>query len=404
MRRLLRIPGNWFEDNSSTLRGFTRKRAASGCVITKQRKECCKATKRLHAAQRKQNETIVGRRTPIRTEVQSVVSGKMQRPLLLIHGGAGDIGDSRVAGKLNGIKESLRAGWEKLMPSDGCTGSAMDAVEAAVRCMELDEAFNAGYGACLNTDGEVEMDASLMEGRELRAGCVTMLRDVMHPITVARRLMEKKRHVFLGGQSALDLALSTGSERLPPGALVTESAQQALQEFMQQEAQGMDTTFARTELDQARTDPNGETVGAVAIDVDGLIVAGTSTGGITGKWPGRIGDTPLLGSGTYAENSVGGISTTGHGETIMRYNLAQRIMAVIQRQHQSAQEAADQEVQQMTKRLGGTGGAIVIDHKGDVGISFTSRRMAWGYVRDGIIYYGIDHDQVLQEPLVETQN
>ncbi|XP_034480206.1 probable isoaspartyl peptidase/L-asparaginase GA20639 [Drosophila innubila] len=324
----------------------------------------------------------------------------MPRPVLLIHGGAGDITDSRIAGKFKGIKEALRAAWEKLEPSSNAPGNALDAVETAVRSMELDEAFNAGYGACLNTAGEVEMEASLMEGRDLRSGCVTLLRDVMHPITVARRLMERKRHVFLGGEAALELALSTGSERLPPGALITESARQALRQFKEQQAAGADTTYARTELDEARTDPKGDTVGAVAIDLDGHIVVGTSTGGITGKWPGRIGDTPLLGCGTYADNTIGGVSTTGHGETIMRYNLAQRILGAIQHQGLSAQAAADQECQRMTKRIGGTGGAIVIDHNGQVGISFTSRRMAWGYVQDGIIHYGIEHNEVLQEPLV----
>lgn len=325
----------------------------------------------------------------------------MPRPILLIHGGAGDITDARVEGKFKGIKDALRAAWKHLEPGGAETSSsALNAVEAAVRSMELDESFNAGYGSCLNTAGAVEMEASLMEGREMRAGCVTLLTDVMHPITVARRLMEKRRHVFLGGQAAQELALSTGSEKLPAGALVTDSARQALREFLEQEAKGLDTTFARTELDDARTDPKGDTVGAVAMDASGLIVVGTSTGGITGKWPGRIGDTPLLGCGTYADNTVGGVSTTGHGETIMRYNLAQRILGAIQHQGLSAQAAAERECQKMTERIGGTGGAIVIDHKGEVGISWTSRRMAWGYVRDGIIHYGINHNEVFQEPLV----
>ncbi|XP_062139758.1 probable isoaspartyl peptidase/L-asparaginase GA20639 [Drosophila sulfurigaster albostrigata] len=326
----------------------------------------------------------------------------MPRPVLLIHGGAGDITDARVAGKFKGIKEALRAAWHHLEKQEEVPKSekdcALDAVEAAVRSMELDEAFNAGYGACLNTDQQVEMEASLMEGRNLRAGCVTLLQDVMHPITVARRLMEKQRHVFIGGSAAQQLALSTGSERLRPGALITDSAKQALHEFQQQQAAGIDTTYARTELDDARTDPKGDTVGAVAMDRHGHIVVGTSTGGITGKWPGRIGDTPLLGCGTYADNTIGGVSTTGHGETIMRYNLAQRILAAIQHKGLSAQAAADQECQLMTKRIGGTGGAIVVDHNGGLGISFTSHRMAWGYVQDGIIHYGIDHNEMLQEP------
>ncbi|SPP78635.1 probable isoaspartyl peptidase/L-asparaginase GA20639 [Drosophila guanche] len=325
----------------------------------------------------------------------------MPRPVLLIHGGAGEIPQSRIAGKFKGIKEALRCAWGSLVPASGeGQGSALDAVEAAVRSMELDENFNAGYGSCLNTDGQVEMEASLMEGRDLRAGCVTLLRDVMHPITVARRLMEKQRHTFIGGEAAQELALATGSERLPANALVTEGARYTLQQFKEQLAQGKDPFFARTELAaEQRTDPSGETVGAVAMDLDGQIAVATSTGGITGKWPGRIGDTPILGSGTYADNARGGVSSTGHGETIMRYNLAQRILAAIEHKGMSAQAAADQECRAMTKRLGGTGGAIVVGPAGDLGISLTSQRMAWGYIQDETIFYGIDGQVVHQEPL-----
>ncbi|XP_020802655.1 probable isoaspartyl peptidase/L-asparaginase CG7860 [Drosophila serrata] len=341
----------------------------------------------------------------------------MPRPVLLIHGGAGDIPESRIIGKFLGIKQALRSAWHLLQPEEngGAGGSALDAVEAAVRSMELDENFNAGYGSCLNTNGQVEMEASLMEGRDLRAGCITLLRDVMHPITVARRLMEKQRHTFLGGDDAQELALATGSERLQPGALVTDGARYTLKEFQEQVAQGRDPFFARTEMAAReektpapapepvavpvpKTDPSGETVGAVAMDAQGHIVAGTSTGGITGKWPGRIGDTPILGSGTYADNGRGGVSTTGHGETIMRYNLAQRILAAIEYKGLSAQAAVDQECREMTKRLGGTGGAIVVGHDGDLGIGFTSQRMAWGYVQDGTIFYGIEGKVVHQEP------
>ncbi|KAH8420327.1 hypothetical protein KR009_009214 [Drosophila setifemur] len=328
----------------------------------------------------------------------------MPRPMLLIHGGAGDIPDSRIAGKFQGIKQALRCAWSHLNPENGGHGSALDAVETAVRSMELDENFNAGYGSCLNTSGQVEMEASLMEGKDLRAGCITLLRDVMHPITVARRLLEKQKHTFLGGDAAQELALAAGMEKLPPNALVTEGARLTLQEFQQQVAAGKDPFFARTELTAAaaaegeKSDPNGETVGAVAIDADGQIVAGTSTGGITGKWPGRIGDTPILGSGTYADNSRGGVSTTGHGETIMRYNLAQRILAAMDCKGISAQVAVEQECREMTRRIGGTGGAIVVAPSGEIGIGFSSRRMAWGYVRDNTIFYGIEGQVVLQEP------
>jgi len=192
--------------------------------------------------------------------------------------------------------------------------------------------------------------------------------------------------------------------RTPPGALVTEGARYTLKEFQQQVAEGKDPFYARTEMADDKgtpkptTDPSGETVGAVAMDATGQIVVGTSTGGITGKWPGRIGDTPILGSGTYADNYRGGVSTTGHGETLMRYNLAQRILAAMEYKELSAQEAADKECREMTKRLGGTGGAIVVGHSGDLGISFTSRRMAWGYVQNGTIFYGIEGQVVHQEP------
>ncbi|XP_030380904.1 probable isoaspartyl peptidase/L-asparaginase GA20639 [Scaptodrosophila lebanonensis] len=321
----------------------------------------------------------------------------MPRPVLLIHGGAGDITDARVPGKFNGIKEALRRAWPRLQAGQSVEGSAADAVEWAIQSMELNECFNAGHGSCLNTAGDVEMEASFMEGQDLRAGCITLLRDILHPISVARKLMEKKRHVFIGGLAAQEFALGAGFEKLAAGTLVTESAQQGLLEFKRQQLQGKDVTYARTELDQLRTDPSGETVGAVAMDELGNIVVGTSTGGITGKWPGRIGDTPLLGCGTYADNTVGGVSTTGHGETIMRYNLAQRILSAIKHQGLSAQAAAEQECKLMTQRLGGTGGAIVVDYNGEIGVSFSSRRMAWGYIQNGTIFYGIDQNVVLTE-------
>ncbi|KAM7347983.1 putative isoaspartyl peptidase/L-asparaginase CG7860 [Cochliomyia hominivorax] len=317
-------------------------------------------------------------------------------PILLIHGGAGDITDARINGKFDGMKEALRAAKEHLWPSNGADGNALDAVEAAVREMECNENFNAGYGACLNLDGKVEVEASIMDGRELKAGCVTLLHDILHPISVARCVMEKTKHTFLGGAAAQEFAINQGFEQLKEGSLVTENAILALKEFKDLQNKGLDTTFARTELD-APGEPG--TVGAVAIDSKGNIAVATSTGGITGKIPGRIGDTPILGCGTYADNKIGGVSTTGHGETIMRFNLAQKILSKIQYEHKTAQQATEDACKEMTERVTGTGGAITIDYKGELGIYWTSKRMAWAYTKGHNIVYGINYNEQFTEKL-----
>ncbi|KAL9883983.1 putative isoaspartyl peptidase/L-asparaginase CG7860 isoform 1-T1 [Glossina fuscipes fuscipes] len=323
-------------------------------------------------------------------------------PILLVHGGAGNITDARCPGKLTGMKQALRVGIKHLIPNNDLSeGSALDAVEAAVRVMESDGNFNAGYGACLNFEGKAEVEASIMEGSELKAGCVTLLHDIMHPISVARCVMQNTKHTFLGGDAAQKFALEHGFEQLPENSLITEDARLALEEFKERQASGLDTTFARTELDvkQDRGEQEPGTVGAVAIDCNGNIAAATSTGGITGKVSGRIGDTPLLGCGTYADNLQGGVSTTGHGETIMRFNLAQKIMSKIRYEGKTAQIATEEACKEMTERLTGTGGAITIDAHGRLGIYWTSHRMGWAYVKNGEIFYGIDHGKQFKEQL-----
>lgn len=326
---------------------------------------------------------------------------KKFEPILLVHGGAGNITDARVAGKMEGMKKALRAAYHYLQ-TEAEENCALNAVEAAVKCMELDENFNAGYGACLNSEGNAEVEASIMEGKNLKAGCITSLHDIMHAISVARCVMEKTPHTFLGGVSAQAFALANGFEQLPAGSLVTKDAQLALAGFKQKQQSGVDTTFARTELDKAMERP-GEpgTVGAVAIDAWGNLAAATSTGGITGKLPGRIGDTPLLGCGTYADNNIAAVSTTGHGETIMRFNLAQQILSKIKYQNLSAQQATETACKEMTERLIGTGGAITIDAKGEVGIYWTSKRMGWAYVSKGELYSGINQNEICKEDFFE---
>ncbi|XP_063703262.1 probable isoaspartyl peptidase/L-asparaginase GA20639 [Culicoides brevitarsis] len=312
-------------------------------------------------------------------------------PVVIVHGGAGDIPTSRVEGKLNGVKKAVKTGYKSLLES----GSVLQAVEDAVKVMELDENFNAGYGSVLTCDGTVEMEASLMEMRknalgppQINAGCVTLVKDIHHPISLARKVLETP-HNFIGGEQANILAKKHGFEILPDGALITEFAKLALEEWKNESERGT-VQFARTEIGEEDRFGEGGTVGAVAIDKDGNIAVATSTGGITGKYRGRIGDTPLLGCGTFC-NEFGGVSTTGHGETIMKSVLAHDILKRIEYLGQAPQKACEEACRNMTKNLEGTGGAICIDKNGEVGVYFTSNRMAWAYQKKDTITYGINH-------------
>lgn len=291
-------------------------------------------------------------------------------PIVLVHGGAGDIPDSRNTGKLTGTKLAARLGYKVLMGG----GSVVDAVEEAVKSMELDDNFNCGYGSVLTLAGTVELEASIMNGQDLSAGCCTLLNDIYHPISVARKIMEDTPHTFLGGQSAMEFAVTKGFVVQPPGCMVTEKAKEALEDFIK------NNSMTRSEVG---------TVGAIAIDRNGNVAAATSTGGRTGKFQGRIGDTPLLGSGTYADNRFGAVSTTGMGEDIMRFVLAKDIINRIEFLKVDAQTATKDALEEMTRRTKGTAGAITIDHKGDVGIYWTSQKMAWAYQKGEKVYSGI---------------
>lgn len=269
-----------------------------------------------------------------------------------------------------------------------------------------------GYGSNLNLDGVVSMDASIMSGKNLDAGCVTLVEDILHPITLARRVMENSSHTFIGGEGVMRFAKAQGIEIMsPPGQLVTQAARDALEAFKEDQRQGRDTTNAKTETGSGSGDDDhdrkgvvkdfGEvgTVGAVAIDKYGNIAAATSTGGMTGKTPGRIGDSPVLGSGTYADNVSGGVSSTGHGETILRFNVAQKILQRIEFLGEDAQTATENVLEEMTGRLTQTAGAITIDSDGKVGMHWTSEKMAWAYRKADELHYGIRHGEDFVEML-----
>lgn len=235
------------------------------------------------------------------------------------------------------------------------------------------------------------MDASIMNGATLKAGCVTGIKEILHPISVARQVMGTP-HTFLAFEGAMKFANESGFEILdPPGQLITEYSRQSLIDFLEnQKNASIHDTFGEV-----------GTVGAVAIDKDGNIAAATSTGGITGKWSGRVGDTPILGSGTYANNLIGAVSTTGHGETIMRYNLAHAIISRIKLLNKDAQTATEESLEEMTATMEGTAGAITIDYQGNVGIYFTSTMMAWAYQKENCVYSGIYKDQQYEPECID---
>lgn len=307
-------------------------------------------------------------------------------PLLIVHGGAGDIPDSRVPGKFDGVRKAACEGYRILKTS----GSVLDAVVGAVKMMEDMDSFNAGRGSVLTIDGTVEMEAQIIEGKNLSAGCVTLLKHVEHPIELARMVMEKTPHTFLGGDAAEDFAKKMGVPMVTQEFLKTEDAIKFLENYKK----GGNENSLRSEIGEVGT------VGAIAIDANGHMASATSTGGICGKYRGRIGDTPILGSGGYADDDVGTVSTTGHGESIMRYNLAQRILNAMS-QGKTAQEAADSCTADMTARVGNDAGAIVISKKGEIGIGFSSKRMSWAYQRGTEVHYGVDQGQHLIDYLMK---
>ncbi|MFA9437468.1 MAG: isoaspartyl peptidase/L-asparaginase [Candidatus Bathyarchaeota archaeon] len=294
----------------------------------------------------------------------------MVKPVIIVHGGAWGIPDRLVDANIKGVKESVKAGWVIL--EEG--GSALDAVVAAVNVLEDNSNFDAGIGSVLTEDRTVEMDALIMDGSNLDAGAVAGLKDVRYPIRLARKVMEETPHVMMIGEGANRLADEFGLERITQEELVTEEARLEFEEWSEKAEYG--DSFGH------------DTVGSVALDSDGNIAAATSTGGVTGKKVGRVGDVPLIGSGGYADNRVGGVSTTGHGEAIMRVNLAKLVLTYME-MGMHIQEASEKALGYMALRVNGSGGLIALDADGNMGHAFTTKRMVWASIKDGELETGI---------------
>ena len=269
-------------------------------------------------------------------------------PALIVHGGAGADPGGREELR-GGMRDAVAAGWRAL--AEG--GTALDGVEAAVRSLEDHPRFNAGRGSVLTAAGTVETDASIMEGDRLRNGAVAAVSGVRNPITLARRILDAGRHSLFAGPGALARAQALGVPLCDPAELVTEHQRRRLAAL-----------------------PAG-TVGAVALDRLGTIAAATSTGGISGKLPGRVGDSALIGCGTYAESTLGGVSCTGDGEAIIRVTLARRALEILKNVGDPGQ-ACEVALSVLVEEGGGQGGLILVDWRGRVGWACSTTLMPVG--------------------------
>jgi beta-aspartyl-peptidase (threonine type) len=286
---------------------------------------------------------------------------------IAIHGGAGAMPRSTLsAGRerqyRDGLAAALDAGYTTLEKN----GSSLDAVTTAVRTLEDNPLFNAGRGAALTRDGAAELDAAVMDGRQQRAGAVAAVRHIRNPVELARRVMEKSRHVLLVGAGAEELALEEGLALVPNAYFRTE------ERWAQLESE----RSGRTVSDLFPSSQG--TVGAVALDAAGDLAAATSTGGMTNKRPGRVGDSPIIGAGTYAKNGVCAVSATGHGEYFIRTVAAHHICAAVEFRGLALPQAVHELLHEKIRELGGSGGVIAIDHGGRIVMDFSTEGMFRG--------------------------
>jgi L-asparaginase / beta-aspartyl-peptidase len=303
------------------------------------------------------------------------------KPSLIIHGGAWNIPDEAVEDCRAGIRRALEAGW-KILASGG---AAIDSVQAAILILEDDPAFDAGFGSHLNSAGHVQLDAIIMDGASLKAGAVAAVEHVRNPILLARAVLEKSDHMMLVAAGAEKFAAEHGIPLCPAETLIHERERAAWMRCSE------DSHAAEHHVGH-----ESGTVGAVALDGDGRLFAATSTGGTCCKLPGRVGDSPLIGCGCYADTEAGGVSCTGHGEGIMKIVMA-KLATDLLRDHRVliphrekedqplslAQAVADACVRKLALRAHTTGGLTPLDHEGNPAAAFNTPRMAYGYVEPG---------------------
>lgn len=312
---------------------------------------------------------------------------------LAIHGGAGTILRSEMTVELeaeyrSGLENALRAGWEILTKN----GSALDAVEAATIALEDFPLFNAGRGAVFAHNGKNELDASIMNGTNLAAGAVAFVQNIKNPIKLARLVMENTEHVLLAGEGANEFAKKMNVEFAPDDYFFTDFRYQQFLSSKDKNVVQLDHSSLKMNSTTTDNDQNPKskiqnprpigTVGAVACDSSGNLAAATSTGGMTNKKFGRIGDTPIIGSGTYANNAMCAVSCTGHGEYFMKSVAAYDVAARMKYKRIGLIEAAQETIDYLTE-IEGEGGLIAVDALGNVSLPFNSEGMYRGFIQDG---------------------
>jgi beta-aspartyl-peptidase (threonine type) len=323
---------------------------------------------------------------------ETIVPATTGRPgsfVLVIHGGAGTIlkknmTPEREEAYQEALTKALQTGYTILQSG----GSALDAVEATVMILEDHPLFNAGRGAVFTHEGKNELDASIMDGSTLSAGAVASVTTIKNPVTAARKVMEKSGHVMLIGKGAELFAKEQGLEIVDPKYFYTEERWQGLQRLLKQDS-------LKTELDHdssikktsdvrqpGNRDSKYGTVGAVALDKQGNLAAATSTGGMTNKKFGRVGDAPIIGAGTYASNQTAAISCTGWGEFFIRLAVAKTVCDLMEYKGLSLQQATEEMILKQVPQLGGDGGLIAVDKKGNIAMPFNTEGMYRGFVRE----------------------
>ena len=304
---------------------------------------------------------------------------------LVIHGGAGTITKTNMTPEAekaytSALEQALQTGFAVLKNG----GTSLDAVEATVRLLEDSPLFNAGKGAVFTNEGKNELDASIMDGKTLKAGAVASVTTIRNPVSAARAVMEQSEHVMLIGKGAEKFAQEKGLQLVEPSYFRTETRLQQLQRLQEKEKPQPGNPGGSGSNEKIFTE--GEkfgTVGAVALDAYGNLAAATSTGGMTNKRYGRVGDSPIIGAGTYADNTTCAVSATGHGEYFIRLVVAHDIAALMAYKKYSVKKAAEEVVLKKLVAYGGEGGVIALDRKGNFAMPFNTAGMFRGYIRNG---------------------
>lgn len=295
---------------------------------------------------------------------------------ILVHGGAWAIPDRVKQAHLDGCRAAALEGGRVLEAG----GSSMDAVETAVRVMEEDPTYDAGRGSFLNHEGIVEMDAVIMDGSSMRAGSVAAVRNILHPVSLARLVMERTDHVMLVGEGANLFAAEVGVEATPEEELLVGRELERWRRLRDDPRFRARVIFEPPQVPRPSWDVPGDTVGAVAVDRGGNVAAATSTGGTPKKRMGRVGDSPLVGAGAYADNATGAVSATGWGEPIILSCLSRRVLEHIER-GRGPTAAAQATLDEMKERFEGHGGVILVTPGGTLVAAFNTPRMAYAMWR-----------------------